>query len=109
VRLSFFRTYDEGSHPKRLHLLARHVQNHFEVPPLLHLGVLLGYASGCATPLSVGFAWLFVVARLAHSFVHLGSNNVSHRFLVFGTSLLLLCGLWIALFVSLLRTSASAV
>lgn len=34
VRISYFRTYNEGEQPARLHLLSRHVQNHFEVPPL---------------------------------------------------------------------------
>jgi hypothetical protein len=106
VRLSFFRTYDEGSQPKRLHLLARHVQNHFEVPPLFHVGVVLVHATQSASAASIGFAWLFVVSRIVHSSIHLGTNNVTHRFFAYGFGLLMLCGLWASLLVSLLTRPA---
>jgi hypothetical protein len=105
VSISFFRTYDQGSQPARLHLLARHVQNHFEVPPLFHVGVLLTFASGSVGPVSVVFAWLFVAARCVHSYIHLGSNNVSRRFFTFGTSLLFLAGLWLTLLCSLVTAT----
>jgi hypothetical protein len=106
VRISFFRTYDEGSQPKRLHLLARHVQNHFEVPPLFHVGVVLTYATQSASATAVMFAWLFVVSRIVHSAVHLGANNVTHRFFAYGFGLLMLCGLWVVLLGSLLGKPA---
>lgn len=101
VRISFFRTYDEGSQPPRLHLLARHVQNHFEVPPLFYVGVLLTFVSGSVNMPAVIFAWLFVAARCVHSYIHLGSNNVSRRFFTFGASLIFLAGLWLTLLYSL--------
>ncbi len=106
VRISFFRTYDEGTQPKRLHLLARHVQNHFEVPPLFHVGVVLTYATQSAAVASIAFAWLFVVSRIVHSAIHLGTNNVTHRFFAYGFGLLMLCGLWLLLLVSLLGKPA---
>jgi len=105
VRIRFFRTYDEGSQPARLHLLSRHAQNHFEVPPLFHVGVLLSFASGSVSTLAVVFAWLFVVARCVHSYIHLGSNDVSRRFFTFGASLFFLAGLWLTLLYSLLAST----
>ncbi|MCB1608308.1 MAG: MAPEG family protein [Xanthomonadales bacterium] len=104
VRISFFRTYDEGSQPKRLHLISRHVQNHFEVPPLFHIAVLLNVFAGATTTAALVCAWAFVAARVAHTAIHLGSNNVSRRFFVFGFSLLMLLGLMINLTVHLLRS-----
>lgn len=106
VSIAYFRTYDEGSQPERLHLLSRHVQNHFEVPPLFYVGLLFTFVSGAVTPLTVGFAWLFVLARCVHSYIHLGTNDVSRRFFTFGASLLFLAGLWATLSVSLLSSSA---
>ncbi len=106
VKLSFFRTYDEGSQPARLHLLARHVQNHFEIPPLLHIGVLATFVTDSVNPTGLAFAWLFVVARFVHTYIHLGSNNVSRRFATFGVSLFGLAGLWVTLLFSLLTTPA---
>ncbi len=106
VRISYFRTYDEGTQPARLHLLSRHVQNHFEVPPLFHIGVLITFASGSVTTLSVIFAWLFVAARCVHSYIHLGNNDVSRRFFTFGTSLLFLAGLWLTLLYGLVTSNS---
>lgn len=106
VKISFYRSYDEGSQPKRLHLFARHVQNHFEVPPLFYIGVLLAYATQSVTMASLGFAWSFVGARILHSYIHLGSNNVNHRFLAFAFSLFMVSGLWLSLLVSLAGKAA---
>ena len=94
VKISFFRAYDEGSQPKRLHIISRHVQNHFEVPPLFYLGVIISYVTNNTLLITVIFAWLFVAARAIHSVIHLGNNNVSLRFFTFGFSLLCLLGLW---------------
>lgn len=94
VKVSFYRTYNEGTQPKRLHILSRHVQNHFEVPPLFYLGVLIAYMSKNDLSISLIFAWLFVGARVVHTAIHLGSNNVSIRFFTFGFSLICLLVLW---------------
>ena len=106
VSIKYFRTYNEGGQPAFLHVLARHVQNHFEVPPLFYFALLFLFVTGSVDALSVSLAWLFVAARCVHSFIHLGSNNVSRRFFTFGVSLLFLAGLWATLLVSLIRSGA---
>jgi hypothetical protein len=103
VSIRYYRLYTEGQQPDRLQLLTRHAQNHFEVPPLFHIAVLFLYASHHATPLAVGLAWLYFLLRCLHSYIHLGTNNVSHRFAVYGMSGFVLAGLWLFLLVSLLR------
>lgn len=102
VSIKYFRTYNEGQQTERLHLLGRHVQNHFEVPPLLYIGILFAFVSGSVTQAAVFFAWSYVALRCVHSYIHLGSNNVSRRFFTFGTSLIALAGLWGSIVVSLL-------
>ena len=106
VSIKYFRTFNEGNQPERLHLLSRHMQNHFEIPPLFYAGILFTYASGSVTVLSVILSWLFFFTRCVHSFIHLGANNVSARFFTFGVSLIFLAGIWAGLLASLL-TSAS--
>lgn len=106
VSIRFFRTYDEGEQPADLHRIARHVQNHFEVPPLLHVAVLMAFVSGAVSTLTVSLAWAFVALRGLHSVIHLGSNNVSQRFAVFGLSLVALSGLWIAVLLHILGAPA---
>ncbi len=105
VKISYYRTYDEGVQPKRLHLLARHVQNHFEVPPLFYIVVVLTYVTDSVGAVSVACAWSFVAARTVHTIIHLGSNNVSRRFFTFGVSLTFLAGLWVALLLRLLSSA----
>jgi hypothetical protein len=106
VSIKYFRTFNEGSQPERLHLLSRHVQNHFEIPPLFYAGILFTYVSGAVTVASVALAWSFFFARCIHSYIHLGANNVSARFFTFGASLVFLAGIWFALLASLLRSAA---
>ena len=103
VSIKFFRGYNQGEQPERLHVMSRHLQNHFEVPPIFYAGLLFTYATGSVTALSVALAWLFVGLRCVHSIIHLGSNNVLHRFGVFIASGACLAGIWVLLLVSLLR------
>ena len=102
MSVRFYVTYDDGVEIPRLRVLTRHIQNHFEVPPLFYIGIVLVYVTGSVTVPAVAFAWGFVIARVVHSFVHLGRNNVQHRFFIFGLSLLCLAGVWISLLLSLL-------
>ena len=97
VSVRFYRTYDQGEETPRLHLLARHVQNQFEIPPLFHIAVVLTLVTDSASLTSVALAWTFVAARLLHTVVHLSTNNVLHRFLVFGVGLVVLTAMWLRL------------
>ncbi len=106
VSLKYYRLYNEGEQPERLQLLGRHVQNHFEVPPLFYIVLLFILVTGSVTPVAVILAWLYFLSRCLHSYIHLGSNNVSRRFFSYGASGLILAGLWTCLLVSLLVSGA---
>lgn len=102
VKISFYQAYNKGTEPERLHLLSRHVHNHFEVPPLFYAGVLLAYVTNSATDTAVAFAWAFVITRLIHSAIHLTINNVTYRFLAFGAGLISVTGLWVTVFLNVI-------
>ncbi|TXH03745.1 MAG: hypothetical protein E6R07_10015 [Nevskiaceae bacterium] len=103
VNLRYYRTYDDGGgEPPALRRHSRHVQNHFEVPPLFHLAVWGTYAAGDVTAATIGAAWFFVATRVVHAAIHLGPNNVSQRFFVFGLGVLAVLYLWLQLLLSLL-------
>jgi hypothetical protein len=106
VNPKFYRSYREGEQPERLHVLGRHVQNHFEVPPLFHVVVLATYVTGLVDPLGVSLAWAFFGLRCVHTFVHLGTNNVLRRFTVFGLSVVMLAALWVRLLLGLLDAAS---
>ncbi len=100
VSIRYYRRYNEGEQTPRLQVIGRHLQNHFEVPPLFYVAILFLYVTGSVTPAAVALAWLYFASRCVHSFIHLGSNNVTHRFIAFAGSGLILIGLWILLLIS---------
>jgi hypothetical protein len=99
IAIKYYRTYDQGQEPERLRVLTRHSANLLETPTLFYAGLLFAHASGAVSPFFLIAAWLYVAARFAHSFVHLGSNNVLHRFFAFATSLVILLIFWIGVLV----------
>jgi hypothetical protein len=100
VSLRYYRLYNEGEQTPRLQQIGRHAQNLFEVPPLFYIVVLFLYVTGSVTPAAVSLAWLYFALRCVHSFIHLGSNNVNHRFAAFVSSGFVLAALWVLLLVS---------
>ena len=102
ISLAYFKLYNLGMQPDALQQIGRHVQNHFEVPPLFYIAVLFLYVTGTVTALTVGLAWAYVGLRVVHSLIHLGSNDVNLRFTAYFASLLALTGLWLSLLVALL-------
>jgi len=101
VNPKYYRTYTEGDEPESMRQHSRHVQNHFEVPPLFHLAVWGTYLAGEVTAAAVFAAWFFVAARGVHSFLHLTSNIVIQRFVAYGFSLFAVLYLWLRLLISI--------
>ena len=104
ISIAYYRLYNEGEQPDRLQQIGRHVQNHFEAPPLFYAVLVFLYVTGGVTPVSVGLAWLYVGLRAVHSVVHLGRNDVRQRLIVWATSMLVLSSLWIVLGVRVARS-----
>jgi hypothetical protein len=102
VSLRFYRLYNEGEEPEQLRQIGRHVQNHFEAPPIFYAAVLFLHVTGSVTPLAVGLAWTYVGLRGVHTFIHLGSNDVRNRLVAYAASMFALTGLWLLLLLSLL-------
>jgi len=86
---------DHGREPERLKVLTRHASNLLETPLLFYVALLFILTSGAANGMFLTLAWAYVAARFVHAYIHLGTNNVTHRFLAFGTSLLILTAMWI--------------
>ena len=85
----------------------RNYMNLLQLPMLFYVGCLVAYVTGLVDPVVVGLAWAYVVARIAHSLIHVSYNNVRHRFRVFALSNVLLVVLWVYLVIWLLRMGAS--
>ena len=81
---------------------ADNFRNLFEVPVLFYLLCVAIVLSGGSTPGFVAAAWGYVGLRALHSLIHVTYNRVTHRFLAYASSTLLLFGMWIAFFTKLM-------
>jgi hypothetical protein len=78
---------------------AENFRNLFEVPVLFYVLCVAVAANGGSTPGLLAAAWAYVALRALHSFIHVTYNRVTHRFLVYAASTLVLFGMWAAFLV----------
>lgn len=99
---AYYRLYQGGEEPADLRKLTRHYINLHESPVLFYALVLAIFVAGRADATFAGLAWAYVAIRILHCLIHTGRNKVFHRFLVFGSGLLVLSAIAIRFAVSLL-------
>lgn len=102
ISIRFYRTFDQGREPERLKVLTRHASNLLETPVLFYVGLLFIATAGATNGFFMTLAWLYVAARFIHALIHLGSNNVSQRFLAFGSSVIILVIMWIGVLIDII-------
>ncbi|MES1190761.1 MAG: MAPEG family protein [Steroidobacter sp.] len=103
VSIKYYRDYSGDGEPEYNRVVSRHYSNLFEMPVLFYVAVMIAYVTQHVTAWMVGYAWAYVLSRYMHSYVHLTSNNVVLRFLVFLFSALILLAMWTDLLVMLLK------
>lgn len=98
--VSFLQVYDGAREDAHSAQLARHFSNLFETPTLFFAACLAAMALARVDLVLVLLAWVYVAARIAHAWVHTGSNALPARIRAFGASVLTLTALWAWLVVS---------
>ena len=79
-----------GEESPECRVVARHVINLLETPPLFYLGAIIAFVTSQSGSLLLGLAWAYVTLRLVHTVIHLGGNVVIWRFRIFVLSMLVL-------------------
>ena len=74
----------------------------FQIPLLFYVLVVLAWMTKQADLIFVVMAWIFVLSRLAHAYIHTGSNHVPTRFRVFAVGMIVLLLMWIVFAVRIL-------
>ena len=97
VSLSYYSMFQGEEIPDLVIKTSRNVANLFEVPVLFYAAGVLYVALEMSDPLPVTLAWLFVIARVIHTGIHLSYNNVMHKLIVFGLGNLPVLGMWISI------------
>jgi len=84
---------------------ANNLANLFEMPVLYFALVPLLILTAQANHMQVTLAWLFVLARIVHSFIHIGPKKVPWRFFAYLVSTALLMAMWIGFFVDIVQAA----
>jgi hypothetical protein len=82
---------------------ADNYRNLFELPVLFYLALVVAAQTGQVNTPMLMLAWAFVLARIAHSYIHCTYNKVIHRFYAFVASFFICVVMWIVLAIGLLR------
>ncbi len=98
----FFKSYRGYDEPEQLRVWSRHAINLTELPVLFYVVVILIFVTGQSSMMLVALAWLYVIARLMHSMIHLRSNKVLNRFKIYVAGFTTLMLLWAILLIQLL-------
>jgi hypothetical protein len=92
----------EPNWPARALQVGYSFQNQFEVPMLFYVLTILAIITRHADVLFVIMAWIFVLSRLAHAYVHCTSNNLRARGGFFGAGAVVLALMWLIFIVRIL-------
>lgn len=74
---------DSSNWPDDLRKLGNSLGNQFELPVLFYVLCIVAMLSNMADSIAITLAWVFVVSRIVHAYIHTTSNRVTRRALVF--------------------------
>jgi len=97
VDIGYFRLMQGQELPEAIVKSTRHFSNLFEMPMLFYVACTAYLALSIQSGFALFLAWLFVLFRCVHAWIHLGYNNVMHRLAAFMAANLCILLLWIIL------------
>lgn len=80
--------------------------NQFEVPVLFYLLAVLCVVTRLGDLVLVTLAWVFVITRIAHAYIHTSGNIVMRRGAAFGLGVVVLLVMWIWFLVRFMAAAA---
>jgi hypothetical protein len=90
----YYKTYQEGGEPRETAALSRQLVNLFESPTLFYAACIAGMVTGQNATTLIVLAWIYVLLRIVHAYIHTGSNKLQPRVRAYFTSWLVLLGMW---------------
>lgn len=97
VPIKYFTLMQGNDVPEMVAKTSRQFNNLFEVPVLFYAAGILYIALDQTSQFPINCAWAFVAARIVHTCIHLGYNNVLHRLVAFGFGNLCVLAMWISI------------
>lgn len=96
----YFKTYNFGEPTEAMVKSSRHFANLFELPVLFYAGCLTAMILPMNDGWILGWAWLFVAARLVHAYIHIGKNKLLPRMISYTIGWIALLALWLDIVVT---------
>ena len=95
-----FKLGESKNVPPNVSLPNQNYTNLLELPVLFYVVCLVLYVTNSVDAMAIYLAWAYVGLRLIHSVIHLTSNNVFRRLIVFAMSAFVLMAMWVRAFVA---------
>jgi hypothetical protein len=92
----------QANWPTRCQQVSNCYNNQFQLPMLFYVLTALVIITRHADYLFVIVAWLFVLTRIVHAYIHTGTNYVRHRFNAFAAGVFILLIMWVIFAVRIL-------
>jgi len=100
------RALHEDAWPESVLQINNNIRNQFELPVLFYVICVLLWQLDAVTAIALGAAAAFVLSRIAHAMIHLGSNYVPNRRRAFTVGWWVLMGMALLLLWELARRFA---
>lgn len=94
TKASYYKTHQGGEESEAAQKLARHFTNLFETPVLFYVACLAALATKLTGTVFLVLAWLFVLVRCAHAWIHTGANRMQPRMLAYLVGWIVLLAMW---------------
>ena len=92
----------QAAWPAKATQISNCYDSQFQLPLLFYVLVILAWITKHADLIFVVMAWIFVLLRIAHAYVHTTSNHVPTRFRIFAAGVFVLLLMWIIFAVRIL-------
>ena len=97
LSFGYFKDY-QGDIPDNLKIIENHYNNQFQIPLLFFVACLLALQQDSVDLFVLICAGLFIISRFIHSYIHLGSNHLLKRALVFFWGVVFTFGIFLRVF-----------
>ena len=96
-----FKLGESKNVPPSVSLPNQNYTNLLELPVLFYVVCLVLYVTNSVDAVAIYLAWAYVGSRLVHSVVHLTSNNIFQRLIVFAIGFFVLVAMWVRVFIAI--------
>jgi hypothetical protein len=86
---------DSGAWPNKVRVIGNNFDSQFDSPMMWYGACALIVALDFEDWVLVAMSWCFLVSRMAHSYVHLGSNEVPTRMKLFILGFFITVAMWL--------------